>query len=440
MGLRKNQNSLSQAEKDRYVQAVLRMKTDTGAPYNYDQFVSLHATIAASTNPDANPAHRGPAFCPWHRYLLAKFEEALQAADRARGGDGSLTLPYWDWTHDNATSPARQRGEIWDDGFMGGGGAPVSGPFRGWTMVRTDPLDPTVLTRNFGAASIAQSLPRDTTVQLALDCEGFDSLPFDESPDTSAGHPSPPAPTAVGAAGGSLAPGTYSVTVTYVNAPAVGREGETRPSPPAMVCLGGGCAPANTNQTITVSSPPARSGATGYRAYVSTANGAPATQTRQGGTTAFGTPVTVSTLAAGIARPTVNTTGSFRNILEGFNSARGEVIENHNRVHVWVGGSMGPVTSPNDPVFFLHHCNVDRIWALWQFRHPGQNYPEVVPNVTPPGNRPEGLNEAMPPWTSPPELVRPVDVLNHTSITIGGRSLGYTYDTDPRGVSVDVNP
>ncbi|MBR9920709.1 MAG: tyrosinase family protein [Bacteroidetes bacterium] len=30
-------------------------------------------------------------------------------------------------------------------------------------------------------------------------------------------------------------------------------------------------------------------------------------------------------------------------------------------------GSMEPLdVSPNDPAFFLHHCNVDRIWAEWQ--------------------------------------------------------------------------
>jgi tyrosinase len=37
----------------------------------------------------------------------------------------------------------------------------------------------------------------------------------------------------------------------------------------------------------------------------------------------------------------------------------------HNRVHVWIGGDMSPGTSPNDPVFFLNHCNVDRIWESW---------------------------------------------------------------------------
>jgi tyrosinase len=37
----------------------------------------------------------------------------------------------------------------------------------------------------------------------------------------------------------------------------------------------------------------------------------------------------------------------------------------HNRVHVWVGGDMLPGTSPNDPVFFLNHCNEDRVWESW---------------------------------------------------------------------------
>lgn len=60
----------------------------------------------------------------------------------------------------------------------------------------------------------------------------------------------------------------------------------------------------------------------------------------------------------------------FRNRLEGWLSFVGDppaaLSHMHNAVHVWIGGDMGPGTSPNDPVFFLHHCNVDRIWAKWQ--------------------------------------------------------------------------
>jgi tyrosinase len=37
----------------------------------------------------------------------------------------------------------------------------------------------------------------------------------------------------------------------------------------------------------------------------------------------------------------------------------------HNNVHNNVGGWMPTATSSRDPVFYMHHCNIDRIWALW---------------------------------------------------------------------------
>jgi tyrosinase len=46
----------------------------------------------------------------------------------------------------------------------------------------------------------------------------------------------------------------------------------------------------------------------------------------------------------------------------------------HNNVHVWVGGDMGLSSSPNDPVFFLHHANLDRLWASWQEQHDAGSY------------------------------------------------------------------
>jgi tyrosinase len=58
-----------------------------------------------------------------------------------------------------------------------------------------------------------------------------------------------------------------------------------------------------------------------------------------------------------------------RNQLEGW---RGPGM--HNQVHNWVGGTMLNGGSPNDPVFWLHHCNVDRLWARWQADHPDGGY------------------------------------------------------------------
>jgi Common central domain of tyrosinase len=42
----------------------------------------------------------------------------------------------------------------------------------------------------------------------------------------------------------------------------------------------------------------------------------------------------------------------------------------HGSVHVRVGGNMGSVaTAGFDPIFYLHHGNVDRLWANWQAAH-----------------------------------------------------------------------
>lgn len=51
----------------------------------------------------------------------------------------------------------------------------------------------------------------------------------------------------------------------------------------------------------------------------------------------------------------------------------------HNTVHMFVGGNTMPypAISPNDPMFWLHHANVDRLWAQWQAApgHSGMNPP-----------------------------------------------------------------
>jgi len=43
---------------------------------------------------------------------------------------------------------------------------------------------------------------------------------------------------------------------------------------------------------------------------------------------------------------------------------------------------MMPMTSPNDPVFFLHHCYVDKVLADWQEIQKINN-PEATPHYVP---------------------------------------------------------
>lgn len=269
---RKNQATLSQAERDRFVATVLALKASGG----YDDFVQQHMGAMAS-------AHRGPAFLPWHREYLRRFEVALQAID------GSVTLPYWDWTVDNSPSAS-----LWDPSFLGGNGRPSdgvveTGPFAYSTGNWTLAFDGPALRRRFGLS--APSLPSLTQLASAMSETVYDVPPWN------------------------------------------------------------------------------RLSASG-----------------------------------------------FRNRLEGWINAPPSQL--HNLVHVWVGGSMGPMSSPNDPVFFLHHCFVDKIWADWQAAHPGVGFEPV--SGAPAGHN---LPDAMQPWLSQGESVTIASVLDH-------HALGYAYDTE----------
>jgi hypothetical protein len=48
----------------------------------------------------------------------------------------------------------------------------------------------------------------------------------------------------------------------------------------------------------------------------------------------------------------------------------------HDVVHVDVGGLMGSVpTAAQDPIFYLHHCNMDRLWNAWLQQGGGRSDP-----------------------------------------------------------------
>jgi tyrosinase len=336
MAVRKNVATLSAAEREAYVAAVMKLKA-APSQFNpktagrYDDYVYVHmqAMLDLSINDTTMPvtndnitfdpnsmrmpmwAHRCPAFLPWHRELLYQFERDLQAV----AGDPALGIPYWDWSVDQSPTDAP-----WLDDFMGGDGAdgPVTtGPFAGaanWKLTLSeDSVDQ--LVRGFGLAST--TLPNGTTIT-------FPRLPIPEEVNA------------------CLADNKY-------DAP-----------------------PWNDTKALT----------------------------------------------------------SFRNQLEGWHVATGSTVVDgmHNLVHLWVGGNQGtmlPSTSPNDPVFFLHHCNVDRLWALWQQQNqdtPGfQPYLPLSPLLSDPG---QGLTEPMvfhdpslsstPPWSDPPAT--PSRVVDHHGV------------------------
>ena len=52
-----------------------------------------------------------------------------------------------------------------------------------------------------------------------------------------------------------------------------------------------------------------------------------------------------------------------------------------------------PAVSPFDPIFYLHHCNIDRLWAMWQLDGHANEYPSSG------GNPAHHRNDIMYPWT-----------------------------------------
>ena len=143
---------------------------------------------------------------------------------------------------------------------------------------------------------------------------------------------------------------------------------------------------------------------------------------------------------------TADPTRSFRSYLEGFGPVPSDpdAVQSqhmHNIGHDWISGAwkisdgtmrvgtMEPLDiSPSDPVFFIHHCNVDRLWAEWQRTDPARmdaytpdsgDYPsgwkrgdEMFPYKLFAGNPAVGVD------------MTPGDFLDFVA-------LGYTYDTLP---------
>jgi tyrosinase len=78
----------------------------------------------------------------------------------------------------------------------------------------------------------------------------------------------------------------------------------------------------------------------------------------------------------------------------------------HNHGHAWIGGIMNNTsTSPTDPMFWLHHAEVDRLWEIWRQANPT------------PGPLLSGSDRTMDPWSESYD-----DLLDIAA-------LGYAYDS-----------
>ena len=103
----------------------------------------------------------------------------------------------------------------------------------------------------------------------------------------------------------------------------------------------------------------------------------------------------------------------------------------HNLVHRYIGGHMVLAASPNDPVFWLHHCNLDRLWSTWETAHAGTALPYEPVHNGPSGQSGDSaliyhFASSPPPWLGDS---KPQDVYDSRS------QLGVGYDTDVHGTA-----
>lgn len=281
---RKNITSLSQSERQKFIETLYAMKKvpslydpSTNA---YDYFVDIHVeAFNGHTN-----AHMCAAFLPWHREMLLRFEKEM----RRVSGDPFMTMSYWDW-HDPGAHE-----KIFTNDFLGGNGDPENK----WYV---------------------------TTGAFRKDVWAMGAV-FDETPDEFAdtdGDGSPDAPPFI-----------------------LGRNGLTR-----RYSFGGELQPDLKFLDTYMARTPLNK-----LMAISSYDAAPYMETMATAT------------ERAIGYDAMNAV-SMRKYLE-------RLL--HNTVHACIGGQMGAGSSPNDPTFFLHHTNVDRLWALWQQKYGNDGYPTAT--------------------------------------------------------------
>jgi hypothetical protein len=127
---RLNAKSVSAAERDAYRDALVKIGSDPNFQYSdMVQYFRKQNFVHSSPNPE----HGNPAFLPWHREFMSRYENLLRETDPL------VTLLYWDFTQSPTSGT-----NLFTTSFMGASSGTVSAPLV--------PLQPPTLTRNVGGS------------------------------------------------------------------------------------------------------------------------------------------------------------------------------------------------------------------------------------------------------------------------------------------------
>lgn len=143
---RREIRTLSEAERADWATALIDLRTqptEFDGLFEWDVLVLLHVI-------NADEAHGGSYFLPWHRLFLLRLENAI------RQTRPNFALPYWDWSVDAADAALSP---VWGPTYAGGaniGPAAIpDGPFA--NSVGAYPSQHTVV-RNF-SAGVSGAMP-----------------------------------------------------------------------------------------------------------------------------------------------------------------------------------------------------------------------------------------------------------------------------------------
>jgi len=151
-----------------------------------------------------------------------------------------------------------------------------------------------------------------------------------------------------------------------------------------------------------------------------------------------------STLADGQAQTTDDTIAllhmvhdwpGFSNHRDSANSVTSSLETIHDQIHGEVGGNghmSDPAVAAFDPIFFLHHCNVDRLLSVWSALNQGVEVNREVNDqagtfTSPPDTMVDGKTDLTPFWNSNDTFWKSHELFDSSKHYYNTDKLGYVY-------------
>lgn len=143
-GIRRNLATVSKEERDLLIDAIKQLNQVYYSPTgSRNDFPAGHVSYWFKQDEihQSSHVHGCPAFLPWHREMLNRFEALLRTIHP------QISLHYWDWNLDPSHMPDGEGGfiNLFDSDFMGNADGTVNGGAVGQPLLGAGFYDPTAV-------------------------------------------------------------------------------------------------------------------------------------------------------------------------------------------------------------------------------------------------------------------------------------------------------